>query len=152
MVWGSWPLGAVHNRYSACRNGMLLLRLTTDDLVRGQCNEQPNLDWGPQLYCPICACLFSLGGIPLGVIAVETRTMELTIPADPANLDSEVKVCACVFVCVCVFYWKWNWLVLKFTQLAAPALVSRHVAILVPVGIDLCRNREWVLSHKHFPL
>ncbi|KAJ8286073.1 hypothetical protein GJAV_G00034250 [Gymnothorax javanicus] len=33
-----------------------------------------------------------LGGIPLGVIAVETRTVEVTIPADPANLDSEVKV------------------------------------------------------------
>ncbi|XP_023198872.1 acetyl-CoA carboxylase 2 isoform X2 [Xiphophorus maculatus] len=33
-----------------------------------------------------------LGGIPLGVIAVETRTVELTIPADPANPDSESKV------------------------------------------------------------
>lgn len=33
-----------------------------------------------------------LGGIPLGVIAVETRTVEFTIPADPANLDSESKV------------------------------------------------------------
>ncbi|KAM4577442.1 acetyl-CoA carboxylase isoform 2-T3 [Odontesthes bonariensis] len=33
-----------------------------------------------------------LGGIPLGVIAVETRTVEVTIPADPANLDSESKV------------------------------------------------------------
>ena len=33
-----------------------------------------------------------LGGIPLGVIAVETRTVELIIPADPANLDSETKV------------------------------------------------------------
>ncbi|KAJ3603855.1 hypothetical protein NHX12_028596 [Muraenolepis orangiensis] len=32
-----------------------------------------------------------LGGIPLGVIAVETRPVELTIPADPANLDSEAK-------------------------------------------------------------
>jgi len=37
-------------------------------------------------------CLFSLGGIPVGVIAVETRTVEQTIPADPANLESEVKV------------------------------------------------------------
>lgn len=35
---------------------------------------------------------YRLGGIPLGVIAVETRTVELTIPADPANLDSESKV------------------------------------------------------------
>ncbi|XP_056144354.1 acetyl-CoA carboxylase [Lampris incognitus] len=33
-----------------------------------------------------------LGGIPLGVIAVETRTVELTVPADPANLDSESKL------------------------------------------------------------
>lgn len=33
-----------------------------------------------------------LGGIPVGVIAVETRTVELTMPADPANLDSESKV------------------------------------------------------------
>nr|XP_014349107.1 PREDICTED: acetyl-CoA carboxylase 2 isoform X1 [Latimeria chalumnae]XP_014349108.1 PREDICTED: acetyl-CoA carboxylase 2 isoform X1 [Latimeria chalumnae]XP_014349109.1 PREDICTED: acetyl-CoA carboxylase 2 isoform X1 [Latimeria chalumnae] len=33
-----------------------------------------------------------LGGIPIGVIAVETRTVELAIPADPANLDSEAKI------------------------------------------------------------
>lgn len=33
-----------------------------------------------------------LGGIPVGVIAVETRTVEFTLPADPANLDSEAKV------------------------------------------------------------
>ncbi|CAL8348024.1 unnamed protein product [Lota lota] len=32
-----------------------------------------------------------LGGIPLGVIAVETRAVDLTVPADPANLDSEAK-------------------------------------------------------------
>ncbi|KAJ8978777.1 hypothetical protein NQ317_015501 [Molorchus minor] len=32
-----------------------------------------------------------LGGIPVGVIAVETRTVELKLPADPANLDSEAK-------------------------------------------------------------
>eukprot|EP00105_Crassostrea_gigas_P005575 XP_011419224.1 PREDICTED: acetyl-CoA carboxylase [Crassostrea gigas] len=32
-----------------------------------------------------------LGGIPVGVICVETRTVEMTIPADPANLDSETK-------------------------------------------------------------
>lgn len=34
-----------------------------------------------------------LGGIPVGVIAVETRTVEVTVPADPANLDSESKTC-----------------------------------------------------------
>lgn len=33
-----------------------------------------------------------LGGISVGVVAVETRTVELSIPADPANLDSEAKV------------------------------------------------------------
>lgn len=33
-----------------------------------------------------------LGGVPVGVIAVETRTVEVTMPADPANLDSESKV------------------------------------------------------------
>lgn len=33
-----------------------------------------------------------MGGIPVGVVAVETRTVELSIPADPANLDSEAKV------------------------------------------------------------
>ena len=33
-----------------------------------------------------------LGGIPIGVISVETRTVEATVPADPANLDSEAKV------------------------------------------------------------
>ncbi|XP_056295787.1 acetyl-CoA carboxylase 1 isoform X3 [Pseudoliparis swirei] len=32
-----------------------------------------------------------LGGIPTGVVAVETRSMELSIPADPANLDSDAK-------------------------------------------------------------
>jgi acetyl-CoA carboxylase carboxyltransferase component len=33
-----------------------------------------------------------LGGIPVGVIAVETRTVELEIPADPATADSETKM------------------------------------------------------------
>ncbi|GCB65673.1 hypothetical protein scyTo_0007767 [Scyliorhinus torazame] len=33
-----------------------------------------------------------LGGIPVGVIAVETRTVELTNPADPADLESESKI------------------------------------------------------------
>ncbi|XP_076754635.1 acetyl-CoA carboxylase isoform X3 [Xylocopa sonorina] len=32
-----------------------------------------------------------LGGIPCGVIAVETRIVELHLPADPANFDSEAK-------------------------------------------------------------
>lgn len=38
------------------------------------------------------AFLHRLGGIPTGVVAVETRCVELSIPADPANLDSEAKV------------------------------------------------------------
>lgn len=33
-----------------------------------------------------------LGGIPVGVIAVETRSVEVNLPADPANLSSEAKV------------------------------------------------------------
>lgn len=33
-----------------------------------------------------------LGGIPVGVIAVETRTIEVTLPADPANPESEAKI------------------------------------------------------------
>lgn len=33
-----------------------------------------------------------LGGIPCAVIAVETRTVEFNMPADPANLDSDAKV------------------------------------------------------------
>ena len=33
-----------------------------------------------------------LGGLPTGVIVVETRTVEVALPADPANLDSEAKV------------------------------------------------------------
>ena len=32
-----------------------------------------------------------LGGIPCGVVAVEVRTVETTLPADPANADSEAK-------------------------------------------------------------
>ena len=35
-----------------------------------------------------------LGGIPVGVICVETRTVELHLPADPANPDSEAKTVA----------------------------------------------------------
>lgn len=33
-----------------------------------------------------------LGGVPIGVVSVETRTVEVSIPADPANVDSEAKV------------------------------------------------------------
>lgn len=33
-----------------------------------------------------------LGGIPVGVIAVETRPIDVHLPADPANPNSEAKV------------------------------------------------------------
>jgi acetyl-CoA carboxylase/biotin carboxylase 1 len=33
-----------------------------------------------------------LGGIPIAIIAVETRCVELQVPADPANLDSDAKL------------------------------------------------------------
>ncbi|KAI8340678.1 acetyl-CoA carboxylase [Chlamydoabsidia padenii] len=33
-----------------------------------------------------------LGGIPMGVIAVETRTVENIVPADPANTDSQEQI------------------------------------------------------------
>lgn len=49
-----------------------------------------------QLFCSISIpnelSIHRLGGIPTGVVAVETRSVELSIPADPANLDSEAKV------------------------------------------------------------
>lgn len=34
----------------------------------------------------------------MGVIAVETRSVDVSIPADPANTDSEAKVCSTVVV------------------------------------------------------
>ena len=33
-----------------------------------------------------------LGGIPFGVISVETRTVEAVVPADPANPDSRESI------------------------------------------------------------
>ena len=39
-----------------------------------------------------------LGGIPCGVIAVETRTVECTVPADPANPDTESRVSLCLLL------------------------------------------------------
>lgn len=47
------------------------------------------------------ASLHRLGGIPTGVVAVETRSVELSIPADPANLDSEAKVRAQLHILKC---------------------------------------------------
>ncbi|XP_055343612.1 acetyl-CoA carboxylase-like [Paramacrobiotus metropolitanus] len=45
---------------------------------------------GPWAQTVVCGRA-RLGGIPVGVIAVETRTVEVNIPADPANFDSEAK-------------------------------------------------------------
>jgi acetyl-CoA carboxylase/biotin carboxylase 1 len=50
--------------------------------------EEIMLPWAQTVVCGRAR----LGGIPTGVIAVETRTVELNLPADPANLDSEAKV------------------------------------------------------------
>lgn len=49
--------------------------------------EEIMLPWAQTVVCGRAR----LGGIPVGVIAVETRTVELNLPADPANLDSEAK-------------------------------------------------------------
>ena len=32
-----------------------------------------------------------LGGIPTGVVAVETRSIAVDVPADPADMESEEK-------------------------------------------------------------
>uniref|UniRef100_A0A7S0X6J4 Acetyl-CoA carboxylase n=2 Tax=Mantoniella antarctica TaxID=81844 RepID=A0A7S0X6J4_9CHLO len=45
-------------------------------------------DWGKSVVCGRAR----LGGIPMGVIAVETRLMEQRIPADPANPESRESV------------------------------------------------------------
>ena len=49
-----------------------------------------------------------LGGIPVGVIAVETRTVEVTIPADPANLDSESKVMIIYYTNIFKYFFQSN--------------------------------------------
>lgn len=33
-----------------------------------------------------------LGGVPVGVVAVETRTVEVDVPADPADMESDEKM------------------------------------------------------------
>lgn len=47
-------------------------------------------EWGKSVVCGRAR----LGGIPMGVIAVETRLMEQRIPADPANPESRETVLA----------------------------------------------------------
>jgi acetyl-CoA carboxylase/biotin carboxylase 1 len=57
--------------------------------------EEIMLPWAQTVVCGRAR----LGGIPAGVIAVETRTVELNLPADPANLDSEAKVLSYLLDC-----------------------------------------------------
>jgi len=47
-------------------------------------------EWGKSVVCGRAR----LGGIPMGVIAVETRLMEQRIPADPANPESRESILA----------------------------------------------------------
>ncbi|KAJ3628676.1 hypothetical protein Zmor_003980 [Zophobas morio] len=42
--------------------------------------------------CTVVTGRARLGGIPVGVIAVETRSVEVMYPADPASPESEAKV------------------------------------------------------------
>ena len=46
-----------------------------------------------------CLVLIRLGGIPMGVISVETRAVEFVIAADPGNPDSDAKV-GLLFTCI----------------------------------------------------
>jgi acetyl-CoA carboxylase/biotin carboxylase 1 len=41
--------------------------------------------------CTVVTGRARLGGIPVGVIAVETRSVEVMYPADPASPESEAK-------------------------------------------------------------
>ena len=56
-----------------------------------------------------CWCRFlRLGGVPIGVIAVETRAVEVVIPADPGNPESDTKVQT--FMALSLFStWQENW-------------------------------------------
>lgn len=40
----------------------------------------------------------------MGVVAVETRTVETSTPADPANLDSELKVKSIIEFKICKMF------------------------------------------------
>ena len=84
-----------HNRYMFIRMFMYLFNITgnADEWESGFFDrgswDEIMLPWAQTVVCGRAR----LGGIPVGVIAVETRTVELNLPADPANLDSEAKVC-----------------------------------------------------------
>ena len=55
---------------------------------KGSWNEimQP---WAQSVICGRAR----LGGIPVGIIMAETRTVEVTLPADPASPETEARVC-----------------------------------------------------------
>jgi len=80
-------------QYTPARSGKEDPRL----LLTGQDGELGLLDAGTwdEILQPwaqtVVAGRARLGGIPVGVIAVEQRTVEVTLPADPANADSEAK-------------------------------------------------------------
>ena len=60
-----------------------------------KCREELNLCPVQEILAPWAQSVVvgraRLGGIPVGVLVVETRAVELTVPADPANPDSECK-------------------------------------------------------------
>uniref|UniRef100_A0A4W5MP34 acetyl-CoA carboxylase n=1 Tax=Hucho hucho TaxID=62062 RepID=A0A4W5MP34_9TELE len=83
-----------------------------------------------------------LGGIPLGVIAVETRTVEVAIPADPANLDSETKANAKLRLFLPDMYDQ----VLKYGAYIVDGLreFRQPVLIYIPPHAEL-RGGSWVV-------
>lgn len=76
------------------------------------------------------------------MVAVETRTVELSIPADPANLDSEAKVSlrlalshpdattcrlAMLIVCMCLVFFRSS---SKPVRCGSPTLLLRRLKLL----------------------
>lgn len=76
-----------------------------------------------------------LGGIPVGVIAVETRTVEVKLPADPANLDSEAKVSGIVNLSEKVEFSKYL------------NLNEKRNYVLYTLIVGFCSYRCWI-KHK----
>lgn len=76
-----------------------------------------------------------LGGIPVGVIAVETRTVELKLPADPANLDSEAKVTG--EQCYYAIPSHLSCHAVKFLRATSPFLMQNSPLILSTTGCPL---------------
>ena len=78
-----------------------------------------------------------LGGIPVGVIAVETRSVECVVPADPANLDSESQVG--------VLNW-WKSIFADF----CPSRFSRKPAKSgIPTQLSRQRKQSTILTEKN---